>query len=355
MRNGERQRNRCVANGSSWPIDGVRRPDFLRARRFSRDAGFTLVELLVVIAIVGILAALLLPAVQRARESARRTGCTNNLKQLGLALHAYHDAFQVFPSAYVADTLHPRRDPATFDGPLGYAWGQLLLRQLEQSALADQFQTGLPCWDPANARAASVKLGVFLCPSSAGSREPFAVRNAAGATLAVFSRSHYVANAGNDEPWGSGLADYSAVADGPLYRNSGTRFADVTDGLSNTVFVGEHSSILSDKTWVGVVPSAVVCANNPQRFPITSCDLAATLVNVHSGPAAGEVDPVTGFAPIHPPNSPLSHVCQMYAEHPGGANVLLGDGSVRFVSQFIHQPTWAAMSTRAGGETVPAD
>ncbi|MCU0880253.1 MAG: DUF1559 domain-containing protein, partial [Pirellulaceae bacterium] len=108
----------------------------------------------------------------------------------------------------------------------------------------------------------------------------------------------------------------------------------------------------SNKTWVGVVPGAMVCANNPQRFPITACDYAATLVNVHSGPAAGEIDPVTGFAPIHPPNSPLAHVCQMYAEHPGGANIVLGDGSVRFVSQMINQLTWAALSSRAEGELV---
>jgi prepilin-type processing-associated H-X9-DG protein len=76
------------------------------------------------------------------------------------------------------------------------------------------------------------------------------------------------------------------------------------------------------------------------------------LVNVHSGPASGELDPVTGFAPIHPPNSPLCHVCQMYAEHPSGCNVALGDGSVRFVNQFIHQPTWAGLSSRAGGEVL---
>jgi prepilin-type processing-associated H-X9-DG protein len=75
-------------------------------------------------------------------------------------------------------------------------------------------------------------------------------------------------------------------------------------------------------------------------------------VNVHSGPAVDEIDPVTGFAPIHPPNSPLCHVCQMYSPHMGGAHVVLGDGSVRFVSQFIHQPTWAALSGCRDGDVV---
>ena len=82
------------------------------------------------------------------------------------------------------------------------------------------------------------------------------------------------------------------------------------------------------------------------------CDGAATLVNVHSGPAANEIDPVTNFAPIHAPNSPLCHVCQMYSEHSGGANVLLGEGSVRFISEMIHQPTWAALPNRANREIV---
>jgi prepilin-type processing-associated H-X9-DG protein len=136
-----------------------------------------------------------------------------------------------------------------------------------------------------------------------------------------------------------------------MYRNSRVRFADVTDGLTNTVFIGEHA-IVSDKTWVGVVPGAAVCTIDPARFPITECDAAATLVNVHSGPAVAEIDPVTGRAPIHPPNSPLCHVCQMYSPHIGGAHVLLGDGSVRFISQYIHQPTWAALSSCGKGEVV---
>jgi prepilin-type processing-associated H-X9-DG protein len=165
--------------------------------------------------------------------------------------------------------------------------------------------------------------------------------------LATFGRSCYVASVGQEEPWGITTDDYSRIADGPLYRNSQTRTADIMDGLSQTVFVGEHHPILSSKTWVGVVPGAAVCPT--ERFAFSSCDHAATLVQVHSGPASDEFPPV-----IHPPNSPLCHVCQMYSEHPGGCNVMLGDGSVRFVSEFINQLTWAALASRAKGDIVGA-
>lgn len=320
--------------------------------RSGRRRGFTLIELLVVIAIIGVLVGLLLPAVQQAREAARRSQCINHLKQLGLALHNYHDAYRVFPAAYLADTVTAARDPATFDGPNGFAWGTMLLPALDQAPLYNQFDTARPCWDAVNANPARTRLAVFICPTATRSEGLTQVRNGAGTTLAQFARSTYVVNAGQEEPWGFTQTDLSNRADGPFFRNSRTRTADVVDGLSNTVFVGEHSSILSSKTWVGVVPGAEVCTNDPARFPITQCDRAATLVNVHSGPASGEIDPVTGFAPVHPPNSPLCHVCQMYAEHAGGANVLLGDGSVRFISQFVHQPTWAALSSIRQGEVV---
>jgi prepilin-type N-terminal cleavage/methylation domain-containing protein/prepilin-type processing-associated H-X9-DG protein len=328
---------------------------FSRGQRNRRRLlGFTLVELLVVIAIIGLLVSLLLPAVQTAREAARRMSCTNNLKQVGLAIHNYHDALGRFPSAYVANTRHPSRDPDTFDGPQGFGWGALILPYLEQGSLQQQFDLNVACWHNKNANAAGQKLKIFLCPTATGNLTPiFDVKDEDERVLARFSRSNYIANAGQEEGWGDDqFEDYSHISDGPLYRNSRTRVADVTDGLSQTVFIGEHSSVLSNKTWVGVVPGAMVCANDPNKFPITECDFAATLVNVHSGPAVGEIDPVTGFAPIHPPNSPLCHVCQMYSEHPSGSNVLLGDGSVRFVSMFIHQPTWAALSSRAEGDLV---
>jgi prepilin-type N-terminal cleavage/methylation domain-containing protein/prepilin-type processing-associated H-X9-DG protein len=324
-------------------------------RKVKNFKGFTLVELLVVIAIIGILVSLLLPAVQAAREAARRISCTNNLKQQSLALLNYESAFRVFAPSYLSNTKHPQRDATTFDGPSGFGWGALILPQLEQNAIYQQLRFDLACWHPTQQYASRLRIGVFLCPSASNNVGETEVRNQAGSILATLGRSNYVANAGQEEPWGYTLEDYSSLADGPMYRNSRVRVADVSDGLSNTVFLGEHSSILSSKTWVGVVPGASVCTNNPARFPITECDHAATLVNVHSGPAADEINTVTGFAPIHPPNSPLSHVCQMYSEHVGGANVALGDGSVRFISGNIHQPTWAAMSSRGKGEVVQHD
>jgi prepilin-type N-terminal cleavage/methylation domain-containing protein/prepilin-type processing-associated H-X9-DG protein len=306
---------------------------------------FTLVELLVVIAVIGVLVSLLLPAVQAAREAGRRTQCVNNLKQLGLAFHLYHDTRGQFPSAYISQPGGPAEDSETLDAGPGWAWGALLLPFLEHAPLDDQIVHEVPCGDPVNATPVSTVLETFLCPSAAGDRGAFNVIDDSGATLAVFGRSHYVASVGQEEPWGFSTYDYSSIADGPLYRNSPTRTADVLDGLSSTVFLGEHHPSLSNKTWVGVVPGAAVCPT--PKFAFSSCDVAATLVQVHSGPAAGEVPPA-----IHPPNSPLCHVCQMYADHPGGCNVMLGDGSVRFISEMINQLTWAALASRAGGEVV---
>jgi prepilin-type N-terminal cleavage/methylation domain-containing protein len=316
-----------------------------------KRCGFTLVELLVVIAIIGILVGLLLPAVQAAREAARRMSCQSNMRQLGMALFNYESSFKTFPPSYISETRHPLRDPTTFDGPNGFAWGALILPQIEQQPIYQRLVFTEPCWTFFQGDAIQTRIPTFLCPSASQGDGPIRVQNDRGVDV-LFGRSTYVANAGQEEPWGYSIEDVSSLADGPLFRNSRIRVRDVTDGLSNTVFLGEHSPILSDKTWVGVVPGVEVCTNNPRRFPITECDQAATLVNVHSGPASDEIDPVTGFAPIHPPNSPLAHVCQMFSEHGAVANVSLGDGSVRMISAHIHQPTWAALSSRNKGDMI---
>ncbi|MEM1305508.1 MAG: DUF1559 domain-containing protein, partial [Planctomycetota bacterium] len=225
-------------------------------------AGFTLVELLVVIAIIGILIALLLPAVQAARESARRTQCTTNLHNIILAMHNYEGAKRSLPPGYVSNSLttpaDPLRDPDTWDAPPGWGWGSYLLDYLEGGNVTQAIDRELPIWHPDHAPVIRTTLEVFLCPSSSGPREPFLIEQESstngqagdplvidGGTVEV-GRSHYVASHGQESCWGdcgSGetqtifddiyaettteiahAGDASRIADGPFYRNSKTRF-----------------------------------------------------------------------------------------------------------------------------------
>jgi prepilin-type N-terminal cleavage/methylation domain-containing protein len=327
--------------------------------------GFTLVELLVAIAIIGVLIALLLPAVQSAREAARRTQCVNNLKQLGLALHNYEAARQTFPAGYLSDRQSdPAADPVTWDAAPGWGWGALVLPHIEQQAIAAQAALDQPLWQIQFESLVTTTLPGFLCPSATGGNDPFVVVDESGSPLTKngrqveLARSHYVASHGQESCWGdmSGPAggldgDTSQIADGPFYRNSQVRIKDVVDGLSNTVFLGEHTSLLSDKTWVGAAPGAFV---HPKlESPDNAPESAATLLFCHSGPAAGERDAL-GNPIIHPQNFPTLHVCQMQSEHPGGANLMMGDASVQFVADGVHLETYAAMTSIAEEEAVNA-
>ncbi|WP_439622158.1 DUF1559 family PulG-like putative transporter [Gemmata sp.] len=310
-----------------------------------RFRGFTLIELLVVIAIIAVLIGLLLPAVQKVREAAAKTQSQNNLKQIGLALHSYHDSHLRFPPGYLADTHGPSADPATLDAPPGWGWGALILPYVEQDALYKQLRLDLPAWDAANAAAVKHAPKVFQNPAAPNASPTVQVKTDTGTVLAEWGRSHYVVNNGQDESWAYLNHNLSGIpGTGPFYRNSKTRTADVTDGLSSTVFVGEHTTV-SDKTWVGVHPAAASCPVDAARFPFTACDGPATLVMCHSGPAAHEP------GVVHPPSFPTCHVCQMYGPwSAGGGNVLFGDGGVRFVPTRINLTTWAALSSMNMGD-----
>lgn len=303
--------------------------------------GFTLVELLVVIAIIGVLVSLLLPAVQAARMAARRMQSQNNLKQMGLAMHNHHDVLNKLPAGYQSGYAN-QPVPIVDEAP-GWAWPVSLLPYMEQSNVYDRLNLNVSCWDASNEAAVRSPIPTFICPGAPNQEAIMNVKTESGSNLAVFGRSHYLANNGQDETWVYELADYSKINGiGPFYRNSKVRFAEVTDGLSNTVFVGEHTS-MSDKTWVGVIPGAATCPLDPLKFPFAECEDAATLVLCHSGPTAEEADV------IYPPSLRMSRVCTMYAPWPGG-HVLLGDGSVRFVASSINTLTWAALSSIKAGD-----
>ena len=328
---------------------------------------FTLVELLVVIAIIGLLVALLLPAVQAARESSRRTSCVNNLKQIGIGLQHYHDALKQFPPSYLVSPVSniPMGPPDPSTGDTGPGWGflTLLLPYVEQSALYQSLNINQPCWSPANAAPVQTVLPQYICPSAVGMGKPavYSVIDANGNTLATFGRSNYVGVAGRFSPWQQyfdpGL-DLSTIVvgtlfgqqvttDGVLYRNSHTNIAEILDGTSHTLIVSEKTPYHSDSTWVGVVPGGVT--NPASQFAIVGPDPSSSQVNVHTGPTPGENPPI-----IKPPSQPFANTDEVWSNHPNGANCLFCDGSVSFVSDMVDNLSWSYWGTRAGRD-VPID
>ena len=341
------------------------------SERPGRRRGFTLIELLVVIAIIAVLIALLLPAVQAAREAARRAQCTNNLKQIGLAIAHYESVVGCIVPGYISANgplaqdgvpgYNP--DPQTNDNGPGWGWLAMLLPFAEQTPLFNAINMNRPTWVAENGTAVTVSIGIYLCPTANNptatcpmvdaNQNPLPVANRA------FARANYQYNMGwNDTsitPPNTSYNDSVRGCNGPIYRNSRVTYAGVTDGLSNTVVAGEKTPYLADASWVGIIPGYRHFAYNAFASAGTggagvNYDYPGSILASHSGPSLYESPTV-----IHPPNSPLGHTDEFFALHPGGANVLMGDGSVRFIKQSINLLAWQALSSRAGGEVVSAD
>ena len=305
-----------------------------------RRHGFTLIELLVVIAIIAVLVGLLLPAVQQAREAARRTQCKNNLKQIGLALHSYHDTFNTLPMGYCSAL--PYSDGST-DTANGWGWSTMILPYLDQGPLYNQFNFSQPI---PNFAGIKTTIKAYLCPSDITPGGPIAITNPAGTTLTTAAVSSYAAMCGGDE---TGTSDITGL--GAFYRNSRVRLADISDGTTHTILITERATCISRGIWAGAINNGLVKAGPNNRASQTATEPAACLVLMHAHLNNVTIDADGGLDD----SSSL---------HTGGSFVLSADGSVHFVRDIpTHPPTgytsdsliYQAMATIGQGELVPDD
>lgn len=315
-------------------------------RIFPRRKAFTLVELLVVIAIVGMLVGLLLPAVNSARESGRRTACINNLKQMGLALINFHDELGAFPSGYRASGAYV--DGATDTTP-GWSWAAYILPYMEEPAAYKGINFSLPVESPQNAAAVQTVVKAFICPSDAAPQTPIPVTDGFGTQVALAAPACYSACCGSD------VSDtFDATGLGVFYRNSKTRMADITDGASHTIMVCERSFSIAKGIWAGAISGAVIMRGNQNPCPGSPSGSApaSTLVLSHSHLNNATSDTDGGLDD----SSSL---------HPAGSNVAYADGSVHFIisipgdnpdgSYTPNSLVFQSLGTRANNDLQSAD
>jgi prepilin-type N-terminal cleavage/methylation domain-containing protein/prepilin-type processing-associated H-X9-DG protein len=276
-----------------------------------RRRAFTLIELLVVVAIIGTLIALLLPAVQSARESARRIRCANNLKQIGLALHGYLEAHEVFPPAYTRD---PGHNMLTF-----------LLPHLELQDVYDRYDWGKPWDDAANRPATRVDLAVFVCPSAPDGRR----------YVSDYATCEYIVSTVRDDLLAAGHLSPRENWDGFFKKGVGgesapsTSLANVRDGLSNTFMLYED-------------------AGRPLGYREGSPTGSETI----SGSQWASEDAEFWIHEVCHTSQMFNclNTNEIYAFHPGGANFLYGDGTVHFQGELMPPETFVSLFTRAGGD-----
>jgi len=306
----------------------------------NRKTAFTLIELLVVIAIIGVLIALLLPAVQQAREAARRTQCRNNLKQLGLALHNYHDAHLQFPPGV-------QWPGGIYSFPrTGFAI--LLMPYLEQSPLYNQynFTSGSLSWYFQHGATVTPQvIPAWRCPSDIAVNS-VSINTGSPGGVRIYSIGNYNGMAGR-------FVNDMLVSN--LYafrRNKGVKISDITDGTSNTVVMAEYVGSVNSNGDGATADFRGIIWTDQEGRPFVWCELPpnSNLPDVMY-PNQCQDNPLQNRPCIDSSDQMLRTVASR-SMHVGGVQILLGDGSVRFVSQNLNLATWRAMATISGGEVL---
>jgi prepilin-type N-terminal cleavage/methylation domain-containing protein/prepilin-type processing-associated H-X9-DG protein len=325
-----------------------------------RRRGFTLIELLVVIAIIGVLIALLLPAVQSAREAARRSQCVNNLKQIGLAIHNYIDVHNRFPIG--RGTRPPR--PYDITSRYNYSGFSMILPYLEQGPLyaAINFDLTMTSQD-GNTTAMATRVMSLLCPSEDQQTPP----NWAG--------NNYRFSEGSNILYSYGETDIGNVnttmppPNGPFFPERSIRLSEVRDGTSNTILASEKLMGDYNQGLASIDRDIYVSATWPTTLAeaFQNCeatDNTSTPSNGESGSGAPWLDGFLHTSIFKVVSTPNKKSCYMYparlimsasSRHPGGVNVALCDGSVRFIKNTIDRTTWWALGSMNGNEAISAD